>query len=361
MPALSNELIEKFLSGLCTEEDASLVWDYLQEHPDERILGEEYELAEGEAPLPEGYREEMLAVIRKKTEKPRLIRLMGNRPWRRWAVAACILLMAAGGWWWNRRGGGDGAREDQAAPLAATWIGRYNPGNRKIVVVLPDSTKATLSPGATIRYRRDLGHYEKREVRVDGQALFAVARNREMPFIVYSEGLSTTVLGTVFQVTAEKGGSQIRVRLLEGKVMVGLDSLLRGGAGHAADSAKHYYLSPGEELVYNKNSFRIAILDHNRHGGAYANNRVLHIPMRPDSLANWYMFNNQHLSDVFDQLSVLFNVEIQYTEEDLRQKYFIGKLEKKDSLSKILRDIALLNHLLVTNQNGRYIIKRQKP
>jgi hypothetical protein len=360
MPAFSDELIEKFLSGLCTEEDASLVWDYLQTHPDERILAAEYALAEGEALLPEGYREEMLAVIRKKTEKPRLIRLMGNRPWRRWAVAACILLMAAGGWW-SRRGVGDGARGDQAISLAATWIGRYNPGKRKIVVQLPDSTKATLSPGATIRYREDLGHYEKREVKVDGQAMFAVARNREMPFVVYSEGLSTTVLGTVFEVTAEKGGSQIRVRLLEGKVVVGLDSLLRDRAGHAGNRTKQYYLSPGEELVYNKNSFRIAILDHNPHGGAYANNRVLHLPMRPDSLANWYMFNNQHLSDVFDQLSVLFNVEIQYTEEDLRQKYFIGKLEKKDSLSKILRDIALLNHLLVTNQNGRYIVKRQKP
>jgi hypothetical protein len=73
------------------------------------------------------------------------------------------------------------------------------------------------------------------------------------------------------------------------------------------------------------------------------------------------MFNNQALPDVLDQLSAIYNVEIQYSTEDLRQKYFIGKLEKKDSLSKILRDIALLNHLSVTNQNGRYIIKKQKP
>ncbi|HEY4061717.1 MAG TPA: FecR domain-containing protein [Puia sp.] len=356
MPAISDALIEKFLKGLCTEEEALLVWDYLQKHPDASTLAEEYEQVEGERPLPAGYKEEMLAVIRKNTEKP-IIRRLGAGPGsrgrlraiRRWSVAASVLLIAAAGWWWHRSGSEGVSRPGQTTSLAAVWIGRHNSGERKVLLRLPDSSKAELSPGATIHYRKDFGRYDKREVRVDGQALFSVARNREMPFVVYSEGLSTTVLGTVFEVTAEKGSNQIRVRLLEGRVMVGIDS------------AKHYYLSPGEELVYNKNNFHIAILDRNKHGGAYASNRVLNVPVRPDSLANWYMFNNQHLSDVFDQLSVLYNVEIQYADEDLRQKYFIGKLEKKDSLSKILRDIALLNHLSVTNQNGRYIIKKQKP
>jgi transmembrane sensor len=64
------------------------------------------------------------------------------------------------------------------------------------------------------------------------------------------------------------------------------------------------------------------------------------------------MFNNQTLSDVFDQLALLYNVDIQYSERDLRNKYFIGKLEMKDSLSEIMRDIALLNKLSVQNQTA---------
>jgi len=334
------------------------VWDYLQKHPDERYLAEEYEQWDDESPLPGEYKEEMLAVILKNTEKPLVRRL---RPFLGWAAAAAVVMILMLGWLLRRGGVAEEGRDKQISTVAAVWIGRHNSGNEKTLLQLPDSSKATLSPGATIRYRNDFGHYNKREVQVDGQALFAVARNREMPFVVYSEGLSTTVLGTVFEVTAIRGASQIRVRLMEGRVMVGLDSLSQESARHLRDSAKHYYLSPGEELVFNKENYRIAILDRNKHSGAYAANRVLHVPVRPDSLANWYMFNNQRLSDVFDQLSAIYNIEIQYSAEDLRRKYFIGKLEKKDSLSKIIRDIALLNHLSVTNQNGRYIIKKQKP
>ena len=73
------------------------------------------------------------------------------------------------------------------------------------------------------------------------------------------------------------------------------------------------------------------------------------------------MFNNQSLADVFDQLSAIYNVDIEYTHSEIKDMYFIGKLEKKDSLNEIISDIAILNHLSVTTSNGRYIIKKGKP
>jgi transmembrane sensor len=350
MPAISDELIEKFLNGLCTKEEAELVWNYLQKHPDDRYLAEEYAKGDGITPLPEGYKEEMLSAILDKTGRK------GGRSVRtfwKWTAAASVVLLMVG-WWLLRRNlrkeSGGGSQQE----LAAVWIGKHNAGDHKMMLRLPDSSVTILSPGATVRYRKDFGLYARREVRMEGQARFEVIGKSQMPFVVYSEGLSTTVLGTVFEVTAEGGSNQIRVRLLKGKVMVGLDSLLR-------DSTRHYYLSPGEELVFDKENNHIAILDPGKHGGAYTASRVHRLSSQPDSLANWYMFNNQTLAEVFDQLSAIYNVEIQYSREDLQHKYFIGKLEKKDSLNKIIRDIALLNHLSVTNQNGQYIIKRRKP
>ena len=41
--------------------------------------------------------------------------------------------------------------------------------------------------------------------------------------------------------------------------------------------------------------------------------------------------------------------------------FFIGRLDKKDSLSEIIQDIALLNNLSVTSRNGNYYIKKGKP
>jgi hypothetical protein len=94
--------------------------------------------------------------------------------------------------------------------------------------------------------------------------------------------------------------------------------------------------------------------------GGYVAQRVKKITGRPDSLANWFMFNNQGLADVFDQLAIIYNVEIQYTNSDLHNKYFIGKLDRHDSLNKIMKDIALLNHLSVVEKEGCYIIRQHK-
>jgi transmembrane sensor len=348
MAAISEELLDKFLKGLCTEEEAAAVENYFLEHPEDTSLLDEYEAAGAEAPLPEGYSGEMLEAIQKETVKKDSGRI---RTIRVWVAAASVILLIVAGWWlpgrWKKSdsiGGPEGT---------AIWIGRHNADDRKIRMLLPDSSEVTLSPGAMIRYRKDFGRYDKREVKVEGQVAFAVVKNTHMPFIVYSEMVSTTVLGTVFEVTAEKGDNQIRVRLLAGKVMVGIDPV--------HDTDRHYMLAPGEEFVFAKGERSVVIREFNHHSGGYAAHRMNRLPGgKPDSLYNWYMFNNQTLADVFDQLSVLYNVDIQYSREDLHNRYFIGKLEMKDSLSKIMRDIALLNHLSVTNTDGRYVVKKRK-
>lgn len=378
MREISEELIEKFLSGRCTEEEAAVVWDYLQKNPDDRYLLKEYERTDATSPLPEGYREEMLEAITRETigqglapagipeivapvdglpveylasQRRRRIRVMIGR----WTIAAAAVLLILGSWWMLDHQG-----QTRQMPLrqqeADLWIGKVNVGHTRIQVSLPDSSRAGLAPGTVIRYRRDFGQYGKREVKVEGDVIFEVTHNKENPFIVYSEGVRTTVLGTTFQVKADSASDEIRIKLMDGKVMVGLDGLLRAG------SNKDYYLQPGQEFVFAKTGRSIAINEfwHHNTGSAQSTARVTRLAPKPDSLSNWYMFNNQGLADVLDQLAAIYNVDIQYNREDLHKKYFIGKLEKKDSLQKILQDLALLNHLTVTVQHGRYIIEKQR-
>ena len=95
-------------------------------------------------------------------------------------------------------------------------------------------------------------------------------------------------------------------------------------------------------------------------GRSYATNGTKRPVVRPDSLGNWYMFENQGLADVLDQLSIIYNVEIQYSSGDLHNKFFIGRLDKYDSLEDIINDIALLNHLSVAKREGCYVIRKRK-
>jgi ferric-dicitrate binding protein FerR (iron transport regulator) len=185
---------------------------------------------------------------------------------------------------------------------------------------------------------------------VSGKAYFDIAKNQQRPFTLYSEGLQTSVLGTSFCVNANPYSDKVSVKLFTGKVRVSLEDSING---------KYYYLEPGQELVFSKSSHNVAIngpVKHTEERIARAAHSV-----STDTISNWYMFNNQRLADVFDQLSAIYNVDIEYSHNEIRDMYFIGKLEKKDSLSEIIRDIATLNHLSVTTSNGRYIIRKGKP
>jgi transmembrane sensor len=255
---------------------------------------------------------------------------------------------------WLLRPVADNKKEKPEKQLAGIWDGKRNSGNKKLRVRLPDSSEAILAPGTTIRYRRDFGYDNQREVKVEGEVVFTVIKDKQMPFVVSTENVRTTVLGTVFEVTAEKSSDQIKVRLMEGKLIVRVDPVSK-------DSVKKYFLSPGEEFIYGKWNNSVVVQKFAVHRGGYAAPLLNRLPLGQDNLHNWYMFNNQSLVEVFDQLALLYNIDIQYDSADLRNKYFIGKLEKKDSLSKLMRDIARLNHLSVILENGQYIVKKQEP
>lgn len=360
MQKITDELIEKFLSGNCTEEEAAIVADYFKENPDERYLLNEYEQTDGETPLPNGYREEMLAFITAVTgEKEQEAMEAGSgpgggrfRPMWKWAAAAAVVILLVKGWSYLQPDSKITGEKLAAyhAPEAA-WIEKYNHGKKEMLLQLPDSSAVRLLPGGRIRYRKDLGIDSSRDVQVMGKAFFDVTKNLNAPFTVYSDGLQTRVLGTSFEVNANPYSDKIKVKLYTGKVLVSLEEL------PDIREQKDYYLSPGQELVFSRSTRNVAI--HNPAKRTEEPMAKSH-PVRPDSISNWYMFNNQRLADVFDQLSAIYNVNIEYSREDLRNMYFIGRLEKRDSLPEIIQDIALLNRLSVTSLNGKYIIKKGK-
>lgn len=360
MQKLPDDLVEKFLSGQCTKEEVAIVWDYLRNNPDEPYLLNEFEQTDGETSLPSGYKEDMLTYIIERTsvgEGDSEIRVSNKRTrllplWVGAAAAALVLVFKL----WVLDGPATGASGRQLALNnipEATWVENSNTGKNDIMITLPDSSRVRLSPGARMRYRKGFGSTAGRDVRIVGKAFFDVARNEAKPFTLYSEGLHTRVLGTSFDVNANPYSDKIKVKLFTGKVLVSLEDTL------VASGQKDFYLSPGEELVFSKSTRNVAINSPVKH--STDERMARNHPVRMDTISNWYMFNNQTLAEVFDQLSAIYNVDIEYSHDDVREMYFIGKLEKKDSLSEILSDIALLNHLSVTSLNGGYIIKKGKP
>jgi ferric-dicitrate binding protein FerR (iron transport regulator) len=198
----------------------------------------------------------------------------------------------------------------------------------------------------------------RRDIRLSGKADFTVTKDKERPFTVHSGEVSTTALGTKFTVTSYKEESSIKVRLYEGKVVV------KSSTESLKKMSKDYILIPGNELQYYKSTanakLRLFKIDGLSNGKKKRNQAAIEDrPSFPtDVSGNWFMFNNQSLDQVFDQLALMFDRKIIYSKKEIHKIYFIGKFDRSDDLKSILEQIATLNRLTVTSKNESFIITK---
>ncbi len=98
-------------------------------------------------------------------------------------------------------------------------IEKVNISSKPLLVLLSDGSSILLSQNARLSYPGTFTG-DKREVFLDGEAFFEVAKKPEMPFYVYANEIVTKVIGTSFKITALKGQKNINVIVRTGKVTV---------------------------------------------------------------------------------------------------------------------------------------------
>ena len=126
------------------------------------------------------------------------------------------------------------------------WIHLVNSQQTAQRFSLPDSSHITLEPQSGLKYLSSFNQ-SKREVFLEGEALFEVSHNKERPFLVHAKEVTTTVLGTSFRVSAYEKDKNITVAVRTGKVSVHTnpaEPLVMNGA--------EIILTPNQLLTYNK-------------------------------------------------------------------------------------------------------------
>lgn len=99
-----------------------------------------------------------------------------------------------------------------------TLFSEARPGQRTSVV-LSDGTKVELNSDSRIEYPAIFRDGERR-IRLDGEAMFDVTHDPEHPFIVETFAYDVKVLGTKFDVIADKDENEFSTALIEGKVRI---------------------------------------------------------------------------------------------------------------------------------------------
>ncbi len=138
--------------------------------------------------------------------------------WNYWKVAAAAIIVLAGSVFFYTN-----YMERQKAELAERQapeelIVKSNPKGQKSTIMLSDGTKVVLNSESELTYTTGYGK-DDRKVILSGEAFFEVAENPEKPFIVQTSHLSTTALGTSFNVLAYENEHE-EVSLISGKVLV---------------------------------------------------------------------------------------------------------------------------------------------
>ena len=88
---------------------------------------------------------------------------------------------------------------------------------QRAVVRLRDGTQVTLAPKSRLRYAPDYGKAH-RDVYLEGEAYFQVARDERLPFRVHTAASITEDLGTAFVITAYADQITTEVVVSEGRV-----------------------------------------------------------------------------------------------------------------------------------------------
>lgn len=118
---------------------------------------------------------------------------------------------------------------------------KTNPAGQKSKVFLPDGSIVWLNSESSITYEREFNS-QFRKVNLQGEAYFEVNKDAERPFIVYSGSISTTALGTAFNIHAFDQDN-ITVSLTSGRVNVETINIEGENTG--------FIINAGEGVVYN--------------------------------------------------------------------------------------------------------------
>lgn len=112
----------------------------------------------------------------------------------------------------------------------------------RTTMVLPDSSKVWLNSESKISYNVNFND-SARDIYLEGEAYFEVAKNPEKPFIVHTSNIDIKALGTAFNVKSYAHDKTIEASLIHGSIEI---------ANQKEPKSPKVILRPHEKLIFQK-------------------------------------------------------------------------------------------------------------
>lgn len=201
-------------------------------------------------------------------------------------------------------------------------VAQYNtvvvPYGKRSQVTLSDNTVVWLNSGSRLVYPARFSK-EKREVYLEGEALFDVAHKENHPFHVLTKDIEVKVLGTVFDLSAYKEDTVVNTVLERGSVEVVYNKSLFGSSISK--------MVPGKLASYSLNDKSISIQD-----------------VDTKDFTSWkdgyFVLKQKSLESITKRLSRYYDVSIEFENPELAQETFSGYLDLRNSAMQVLSMIS---------------------
>lgn len=211
---------------------------------------------------------------------------------------------------------------------------RYNsvgvPYGKRSELILEDGTRVWLNAGSTLTFPEKFDDRE-REVYLEGEGYFEVAKDAKRPFLVQSEVMKIQVLGTSFNLSSYSDDDYTSVVLLTGSI-----ALLPNGNR----SFEKQLLKPGMEARFGKSQYKLQIQPTTEASISWTKKRLL--------------LNSMGLEEILKKLERFYNAKIDVSELVTMDETFSGSLDLTQTLPEVLQNVLDVSKYTI-NQIGRRV------
>ncbi len=290
---MDKELLYRYFQGIASTEEEKCILDWVEETDENRNLF---------------LKERMLFDIALFSSKPAMKKknLFSSRLFKWGMRSAAIFILAFLSYFVFKD-----YQYNKVAQMQTVTV----PAGQRAQITLADGTKVWLNSQSTMIYAANFGRNE-RNVQLDGEAYFEVAKNKKIPFYVHTELNTVKVVGTCFNICAYKGSSEFEATLIEGVVDI--------------------YSLDGNNIItrLQKNDF-------------FSNykGKCEKMVLSSHEYLRWkeglYCFDDVPFSNIMSKLEKYYNVKITINNPQLlHYSGCTGKFREQDGIEHILRAIS---------------------
>ena len=240
-------------------------------------------------------------------------------------LVAATIIIATGILWLSTRS------SNEKTSIASFLTRKGTNRSESKFLLLEDSTQVWLNAASSLEFP-DQFEKKKREVYLSGEAYFDVKHADKVPFIIHTGTISTTVLGTAFNIKAYPGEKNITIAVSRGRVKI------------TRKDGWEITLTKGQQVKLNEKD------------ESSSEKMVL-----PETIAGWHQgiiaYDDEALVDIIADMERVYNVNIHLLDPVIVGLHISTSFKKEIGVEQALQVLCRVTDSKLSKDGNDYLIQ----